>query len=77
MRPSRAVFDLNNRKSGVIGTCGFLRNEVVTPQNEVILRNEAVQQVNTAKFLGVIVDQYLNFKDHFQWYLKKIPSHGA
>ena len=38
--------------------------KILTPQNEVILRNEIVQQVNKAKFLGVIVDQYLNWKDH-------------
>ena len=36
----------------------------VTPENEVILRNEVVQRVNKAKFLGVIVDQHLNLKDH-------------
>ena len=36
----------------------------LTPQNEVILRNEVVQRVNKAKFLGVIVDQHLNLKDH-------------
>ena len=36
----------------------------LTPQKEVILRNEVVQGVNKAKFLGVIVDQHLNWKDH-------------
>ena len=36
------------------------RKKILTPQNEVILRNEVVQQVNKAKFLGVIVDQHLN-----------------
>ena len=40
------------------------RKKNLTPQNEVILRNEVVQCVNKAKFLGVIVDQHLNWKYH-------------
>ena len=40
------------------------RKKNLTPQNEVILRNELVLGVNKAKFLGVIVDQHLNWKDH-------------
>ena len=40
------------------------RKKILTPQNEVILRNEVVQRVNKAKFLGAIVDQHLNWKDH-------------
>ena len=40
------------------------RKKILTPQNEVILRNEVVQRVNKAKFLGVIFDQHLNWKDH-------------
>ena len=40
------------------------RKNILTPQNEVILRNEVVQRVNKAKFLGVTVDQHLNWKDH-------------
>ena len=40
------------------------RKKILTPQNEVILWNEVVQWVNNAKFLGVIVDQYLNRKHH-------------
>ena len=31
------------------------RKKILTPQSEVILRNEVVQRVNKAKFLGVIV----------------------
>ena len=50
------------------------RKKMLTPQNEVILRNEVVQRVNKAKFLGVIVYQH---KNTFQWYLKKFPSHVA
>ena len=38
--------------------------KILTPQNEVILRNEVVQRVNKAKFLGVIIDQHLYRKDH-------------
>ena len=30
----------------------------------VILCNEAIQRMTKAKFLGVIVDQHLNWKDH-------------
>ena len=40
------------------------RKKILTPQNQVILRNEVVQQVNKAQFLGVMVDQHLNWKDH-------------
>ena len=38
--------------------------KILTPQNEVILRNEVVQRVYKAKLNGVIVDQHLNWKDH-------------
>ena len=44
----------------------------LTPQNEVILGNEIVQRVNKAKFLGVIVDQHLNWKDHISMISQKI-----
>ena len=37
--------------------------KILTLQNEVILGNEVMQQVYKAKFLGVILDQYLNWKD--------------
>ena len=33
-----------------------LNNKSPIPYNEVILRNEVVQRVNKAKFLGVVVD---------------------
>ena len=36
------------------------RKKILIPQNQDILRNEVVQRVNKAKFLGVIVDQHLN-----------------
>ena len=49
----------------------------LTPQNEVILRNEVVQRVNKAKFLGVIVNQHLNWKDHISMISQKFPNHEA
>ena len=48
--------------------------KILTPQNEVILRNEAVQQVNKVKFLGVIVDQHLKWKDHISMISQKISK---
>ena len=54
------------------------RKKNLTTQNEVILRNEVVQRVNKAKFLGVIVDQHLNWKDHISIISqKKNPSHAS
>ena len=38
------------------------RKKNLNPQGDVILRNEAIQRVTEAKFLGVIVDQHLNWK---------------
>ena len=42
----------------------FSQKKRPTPHNEVIFRNEVVEMVNKAKFLGVIFDQHLNWKDH-------------
>ena len=39
------------------------RKKNLNPQGDVILRNEAIQRVTKAKFLGVTVDQHLNWKD--------------
>ena len=47
------------------------RKKNLTPRNEVILRNEVVQRVNKAKFLGVMVDQHLNRKDHISMISQK------
>ena len=49
-------------------------NKILTPQNEVIFRNEVVQPVNKAKFLGTIVDQHLNWKDHISTISQKISK---
>ena len=38
------------------------RKKILTPRNEIVLRNEVVR-VNKAKFFGVIVDKHLNWKD--------------
>ena len=51
--------------------------KILTPQNEVILRNEVVQQVNNAKFLGVIVDQHLNFKGNISMTSQQISKSCA
>ena len=39
------------------------RKKNFNPQGDVILCNEAIQRVTKAKFLGVIVDQHLNWKE--------------
>ena len=47
-------------------------------QGDVISRNEAIQRVTEAKFLGVIVDQHLNWKEHIcKWNHKKNLNHVA
>ena len=41
------------------------QKKILTPQNEVILRNELARWVNKVEFLGVIVDQqHLKGMDH-------------
>ena len=40
------------------------RKKTPNPQVDVILHNEAIQRVAKAKFLGIIVDQHLNWKYH-------------
>ena len=42
------------------------RKKNLSPQGDVILHNEAIQRVTTAKFLGIIVDQHLNWKDNLE-----------
>ena len=43
-------------------------------QGDVILRNEAIQRETKAKFVGVIVDQHLNIKDHISMVSHKISK---
>ena len=40
------------------------RNKNLSPQGDVILHNKVIQRVTKAKFLALIVDQHLNWKDH-------------
>ena len=40
------------------------RKKNLNPQGDVIIHSEAIQRVTKAKFLHVIVDQHLNWKDH-------------
>ena len=48
------------------------RKKNLNPQGDVVLRNEAIQRVTKAKFLGVIVDQHLDWKDHISMVSHKI-----
>ena len=52
------------------------RNKNLNPQGDVILHNEAIQRVTNskAKFLGIIVDQHLNWKDHISMVSHKISK---
>ena len=50
------------------------RKKNLNSQGDVILHNEAIQRVTKAKFLGVIVDQHLNWKDHISMVSHKISK---
>ena len=50
------------------------RKKNLNPQGDVILRNEAIQRVTKAKFLVVIVDQHLNFKENISMISHKISE---
>ena len=50
------------------------RKKNLDPQGDVILRNEAIQRVTKAKFLGVIVYQLVNWKDHRSMLSHKISK---
>ena len=39
------------------------RMKNLNPQGDVILHNESIQRVTKANFLGIIVDEHLNWKD--------------
>ena len=51
---------LNVKKTQMLMMSG---KKKLNPKGEVILCNEAMQRVTKAKFLGVIVDQHINWKD--------------
>ena len=69
-------FDSNKLTLNVNKTQMLLmsRKKPLNPQGGVILRNEAIQRVTEAKFLGVIVDQHLNWKDHISMVSHKISK---
>ena len=50
------------------------RKKILNPQGNVILCNEAIQRVTKAKFLGVIVNQHLNWKDRISMVSHKISK---
>ena len=50
------------------------RKKKQNPQAEVILHNEAMQRVTKAKFLGIIVNQHLNWKHHISMVTHKISK---
>ena len=50
------------------------RKKTLNRQGDVILRNEATQRVTKAKFLVVIVDQHINWKDHISMVSHKIDK---
>ena len=66
------------------------RKNILTPQNELsyemrecrrintfCIYSLVMQRVNKEKFLGVIVDQHLNWKDQRSMKPQKFPSHVA
>ena len=54
------------------------RNKNLNPQGDVIIYNEVIQRVTKAKFLGIIIDQNLTWKDYTcQWYHTKFQNHVA
>ena len=50
------------------------RKKNLNTQRHVILHNEAIQKVTKAKFLGVIVDRHLNWKDNISMVSHKISK---
>ena len=50
------------------------RKKNLNIQGDVNLRNEAIQRVAKEKFLGAIVDQHLNWKDHISMVSHKISK---
>ena len=69
-------FDSNKLTLNVYKTQMLMmsRKKTLNPQFDVILRNEAIQRVTKAKFLGVIVDQHLNWKDRRSMVSHKISK---
>ena len=68
-------FDSNKLTLNVNKTLMLMMSRMknLNPQGDVILHNEAIQRV-TKVILGVIVDEHLNWKDHYQWDHTKISK---
>ena len=49
------------------------KEEIVT-DNEVIIGGTTIEKVETMKYLGVIIDNKLNFKEHFEYVNKKMAK---
>ena len=69
-------FDFNKLTLSVNKTQMLMmsRKKNLKSQGDVILRNGAIQRVTKTKFLGVIVDQHLNLKDHISMVSHKISK---
>ena len=69
-------FDSNKLALNVNKTQMFMmsRKKNLNHQGDVILHTEAIQRVTKAKFLGVIIDQHLNWKDHISMVSHKISK---
>ena len=52
----------------------FDDNKNLNHKGDVILCNQATQRVTNRKFLSIIVDQHLNWKDHISMVLHKISN---
>ena len=50
----------------------IIKVRVIGKVTVIGIRNEAIQRVTKAKFLGIIVDQHLNWKDHISMVSLKI-----
>ena len=68
--------DFNKLTSNVNKTQMLMmsRKKNLNPQGDVILHNEPIQRATKAKFLDVIVDQHLNWKDHISLVSHKISK---
>ena len=48
------------------------RNRVNKDEYELKIRNDAFQRVNVVKYLGIMIDDHLNFDDHLKYIVTKI-----
>ena len=53
-----------------------IKNKLISQNNLLIKRDEiTIERVNNAKFLGVIIDSALSWKDHITTLCKKVSKH--